>query len=87
MTVAERHAPPGWRMIPTSILGLTLLAVSPPAAHGAGDELAQRCQDLLDDCGRAIIRGRGDWKMFSGAQGRLEKLYDLAAEAAKKLGP
>lgn len=52
-----------------------------------GEDLAQRCQDLLDDRVRAIIRGRTDWKMFDGAQGRLEKLYDLTAEAARKLSP
>jgi hypothetical protein len=51
-----------------------------------GEDLAQRCQQLLDDRVRAILLGRTSWLFVSGGQQRLEKLYALAGEAADKLG-
>jgi len=51
-----------------------------------GEELARRCQQLLDDRVRAILLGRTSWLFFSGGRERLEQLYALAGEAAGKLG-
>jgi hypothetical protein len=51
-----------------------------------GTDLANRCQQLLDDRVRANLIGRAAWLFFAGAQERLEKLYELAGEVAGKLG-
>ena len=51
-----------------------------------GEDLARRCQQLLDDRLRAVLIGRTSWLLFSGGQERLERLYALAGEAAEKLG-
>jgi hypothetical protein len=51
-----------------------------------GDDLAQRCQQLLDERVRAILLDRTSWLCAGNAQARLAKLYALAAEAAGKLG-
>lgn len=51
-----------------------------------GDDLAGRCQQLLDDRVRAMILGRSSWLLFTGGEQRLRKLYELAAEAAARLG-
>ena len=51
-----------------------------------GDDLAKRCQDLLDERVRANVIGRASWKFFQGGPGRVERLYDLTAEVAGKLG-
>jgi hypothetical protein len=51
-----------------------------------GEDLAQRCQQLLDDRVRAVLLGRTSWLFFAGGQERLEKLYALAGEAAAALG-
>jgi len=51
-----------------------------------GDDLCQRCRQLLDDRVRAILLGRPSWVLFDGGQERLEKLYSLAGEAAGRLG-
>ena len=50
-----------------------------------GEDLARRCQQLLDDRVHAILIGRTSWLLFSGGQRRLEQLYALAGEAAGKL--
>lgn len=50
-----------------------------------GEDLAGRCQQLLDERVRAILIGRTSL-FFASGQERLEKFYELAAEAAAKLG-
>jgi hypothetical protein len=47
-----------------------------------GEDLAQRCQKLLDDRVRAVLIGRTSWMFFQGGPERLEKLYALAGEVA-----
>ncbi len=51
-----------------------------------GEDLARRCQQMLDDRLRAILIGRTSWLLFSDGQERLERLYALTGEAAEKLG-
>jgi hypothetical protein len=57
-------------------------------AHRAqlGEDLARRCQDALDDRTRAILLARTSWYFYSNWPARNERLYALAAEAAKRLG-
>ena len=50
-----------------------------------GDDLAQRCQQLLDDRVRAVLIGRTSWLLFGQADERIAQLYTLAGEAAGKL--
>lgn len=58
-----------------------------------GDELARRCQDLLDQRVRMnlwTIRGTGNYVSWigyagSGIEARSAKLFDMAAEVAGKL--
>lgn len=60
-----------------------------------GNELAARCQAMLDErvrvCAHAIIQGcvgsriNSDWYVGSGWNARSQKLYDTAAEVARKL--
>jgi hypothetical protein len=50
-----------------------------------GDDLAGRCQQLLDERVRAILIGRPSWTFFAGAPERLDRLYTLTAEAAARL--
>ncbi len=59
-----------------------------------GEELAEKCQALLDERTRAIICRSGNrrqlgnqWYVASGWQERSQKLYDAAAELAQKLEP
>jgi hypothetical protein len=51
-----------------------------------GDDLARRCQELLDVRVRAVLTGRTSWLLFGGSRERLDRLYTLAGEAAGKLG-
>jgi hypothetical protein len=64
-------------------------ALTDPAAKAKlGEELASRCQKLLDDRTRAIIYARSNgWDYFvsSGWQAREEQLYAAAAEVAAAL--
>jgi hypothetical protein len=50
-----------------------------------GDELAERCQKLLDDRLRSIIFAKSGWRFFAISQAKRAQLYVLAAEAATKL--
>jgi hypothetical protein len=50
-----------------------------------GEDLAQRCQQLLDDRTRAVLLGRTSWHFFAGGPERLERLNTLAGEAAGRL--
>ncbi len=74
-------------------------ALTDPALKARlGADLAKRCQDLLDERIKALIKARsgakggksGDpgWKWFEGSgwQGRSRKLYEAAGEVAGKLG-
>jgi len=60
--------------------------LDPAQSAKLGEDLAKRCQGLLDDRVRAILIGRNCWQFFCGEQERLEKLYALAGEVAGKLG-
>jgi hypothetical protein len=60
--------------------------LDPAARESMGAELADRCQQLLDDRVRANLIGRAAWLFFSRGEERLEKLYELAGEVAGKLG-
>jgi hypothetical protein len=60
--------------------------LDPALRAGLGEDLAQRCQQLLDDRVRAVLLGRTSWLLFAGGQERLERLYALADEVAVKLG-
>jgi hypothetical protein len=60
--------------------------LDPDMRAALGTDLANRCQQLLDDRVRANLIGRAAWLFFAGAQERLEKLYELAGEVAGKLG-
>ena len=51
-----------------------------------GEDLAKRCQDLLDERVRAIRAGLISAQLVVDYQERLARLYDLAAEVTAKLG-
>jgi len=53
-----------------------------------GDELARRCQALLDERTRTLIRGtQGSWGHYlSGLPQRTAELYTLAGDVARALG-
>jgi hypothetical protein len=51
-----------------------------------GEDLAERCQKLLDERVRALLLGRTSWLFFSGGPERREQLYALAGEVARSLG-
>jgi hypothetical protein len=62
-------------------------ALLDPALRGRlGEELAGRCQALLDERVRAILVGRTSWLFFGGDEARRERLFALAAEAAGAIG-
>jgi hypothetical protein len=61
-------------------------ALLDPEARGRlGEELAGRCQQLLDERVRAVLLGRTSWLLFDGGRQRRERLYALAAEASRKI--
>ena len=51
-----------------------------------GEELAGRCQHLLDERVRAIIFAKASWRFFSISQDLRADLYALASEVAGTLG-
>ncbi|KKL47563.1 hypothetical protein LCGC14_2334280, partial [marine sediment metagenome] len=59
--------------------------LDPATKARLGDDLAQRCQRLLDERVRAILANRTSWLCARSAQEHLEELYALTAEAAAKL--